>query len=289
MKSTRALIMIFLSLIAGALAVWMAARWVGQQAAGNSTAVVVASKDIDPGELLTPDMLSQTAWPSGSVPAGAFTDIKKLETRAVAGAVIYKGEPVLEVKLAPEGSAGGLSSTIPNGKRAISVQVNEIAGVAGYIRPGSLVDIMVNTRDKTDKPVSKIVLEQILVLAAAQDDKRDQTKPKVVSAVTVLVDPAQAEKIDLARSIGTLSLVLRNPLDKATASTEGANRDDLMGTAAVKPAPVVVVAAAPMKVAVKRSIMPRPKPVSAEAPAPLSAPEEIVEVIRGVQKANSNF
>lgn len=283
MKSTRALIMIFFSLIAGGVAVWLAARWVGQQASENSTAVVVAVKDLDPGALLTPDMLTQTAWPNGSMPAGAFTDLKKLETRVVAGSVIYKGEPLLEAKLAPEGSSGGLSSVIPNGMRAISIHANEIVGVAGYIRPGSLVDIMVNTKDKNEKSISKIVLERILVLATAQDDKRDQNKPKVVSAVTLQVDPGQAEKIDLARSIGTLSLILRNPLDKAESSTDGARKDDLM--AGESPAKPAAPAAIPTKVVAAHRSAPKPKVVS----APVAEKSELVEVIRGVQKANSNF
>jgi pilus assembly protein CpaB len=283
MKSTRALIMIFFSLIAGGVAVWLAARWVGQQASENSTAVVVASKDLDPGSLLTPDMLNQVAWPNGSIPSGAFTELKKLETRVVAGSVIYKGEALLEAKLAPEGSVGGLSSIIPNGMRAISIHANEIVGVAGYIRPGSLVDIMVNTRDKNEKSISKIVLERILVLATAQDDKRDQNKPKVVSAVTLQVDPSQAEKIDLARSIGTLSLILRNPLDKAETTTEGARKDDLMaGDSPVKSSVSVVTA---VKTAAARSSVSRPKTVS----TPVAEKAELVEVIRGVQKANSNF
>lgn len=284
MKSTRALIMIFFSLIAGGVAVWLAARWVGQQASENSTTVVVANKDLDPGALLTPDMLTQTAWPNGSLPVGAFTDLKKLETRVVAGSVIYKGEPLMEAKLAPEGSAGGLSSTIPNGMRAISIQGNEISGVAGFVRPGSLVDLMVNTRDKNEKSISKIVLEKILVLATAQDDKRDQTKAKVVSAVTLLVNPGQAEKIDLARSIGTLSLVLRNSFDKAEVATGGANRDDLMA-GETQPAKPAAPAAAPTKTAAARSSAPKPKVVS----APVAEKAELVEVIRGVQKANSNF
>ena len=277
MKSSRALIMIFFSLFAGMLAVWFAARWVSAQASENATTIVVANQDLDPGTLLTPDVMTRTAWPNGSVPEGAFTDVKKLETRVVASSVIYKGEALLEAKLAPEGSAGGLSSVIPNGMRAISIHANEIVGVAGYIRPGSLVDIMVNTKDQTEKPISKIVLERILVLATAQDDKRDQNKPKVVSAVTVQVDPSQAEKIDLARSIGTLSLILRNPLDRADTATQGARKADLMaGDTTVKPA-----ASAPSTVKNTASRSGPPKPRAEKA--------ELIEVIRGVQKANSQY
>ena len=286
MKSTRALIMIFFSLIAGAVAVWLTSRWVGQQVNENSTVIMVSTKDLDPGALLTPDVLHSVPWPNAALPTGAFTDAKKLETRVVGGSTVYKGEPFMEAKLAPEGSSGGLSSIIPNGMRAISIQGNEITGVAGFVRPGSLVDILVNTRDKNEKPISKIVLEKILVLAIAQDDKRDQNKPKVVSAVTLQVDPTQAEKIDLARSIGTLSLILRNPLDKADTATEGARKDDLMATEVpAKPVAPPSSTAVAVKAVATRNSAPKPKVVS----APVVEKSEAVEVIRGLQKANSNF
>lgn len=282
MKSTRALIMIVISLLAGAVAVWLAARWVGQQAE-NTTRIVVAARDVDPGALLNESALQEMAWPSASVPAGAIKDIKKVAGR-VAGTSFFKGEPVLEAKLAPEGATGGLSSAIQPGKRAISLQVNEIVGVAGYIRPGSRVDVMVNTREGRDKALSKIVLENILVLATAQDDKRDQTKPKVVSTVTLEVDPPQAEMIDLARNIGTLSLVLRNPLDKADINTSGATRDDLMRQNLPAGAPVAQTGTTTAPAA---TAAPAPRPA---APRPAGqGGSSSVEVIRGVQKAKSNL
>ena len=126
-------------------------------------------------------------------------------------------------------------------------------------------------------------LASACLLATAQDDKRDQNKPKVVSAVTLQVDPGQAEKIDLARSIGTLSLILRNPLDKAESSTDGARKDDLM--AGESPAKPAAPAAIPTKVVAAHRSAPKPKVVS----APVAEKSELVEVIRGVQKANSNF
>lgn len=281
MKNTRAMAMILLSLLAGAVAVWLAAQWVGQRASESTTLIVATSTDLDPGTVLSPEMLQIVAWPSNSVPPGAFTEAKKLDGR-VAVDRILKGEAVLEGKLAPVGAMGGLSSAIRSGKRAISVQVNEIAGVAGYIRPGSLVDIMVNTREERDKAVSKIVLEKILVLAVAQDDKRDQTKPRVVSAVTLEVDPEQAEKIDLARNIGTLSLVLRNPLDQAGTVTSGAHRDDLMNTAVAADA-----AQAPSQKASAPRAPARPK--AAGSGRASGGKAGTPEVIRGVQKANSDF
>jgi len=287
MRSTRAIVMILLSLIAGVAAVFLAARWVGQQAAQNTTPVVVASRDLDPGSPLTTSMLQQTPWPSGAVPAGSFTDMKKLEGRVVRSPV-FKGEPVLEPKLAPEGTKGGLPSIIQNGKRAISVKVNEVVGVAGFALPGSFVDVMVHTSDNKNKPISKIVLNHILVLAVAQEANRDETKPKVVNAVTLEVTPEQAEKIDLARSIGALSLVLRNPIDSKDTDTAGVQREDLLGKEPA--APVVQAAAsaaAPSATPPRRVVKARPAP--AAAPRPAAASSASVEVIRGVQKANSEF
>lgn len=277
MRSTRAIVMILLSLVAGIVAVFLATRWAGQQATDNTTTVVIAVRDLDLGAPLTAAMLQETKWPANAVPVSSFSAVKPLEGRVVRSPV-FKGEPILEPKLAPVGTKGGLSSVIESGKRAISVKVNEVVGVAGFALPGSFVDVMVNILDNRDKAVSKIVLRRILVLAVAQEASRDETKPKVVNAVTLEVTPDEAEKIDLARSIGTLSLVLRNPLDRNDTETDGVQRDELL--ARDKAAPAAAPAAA------------RPPPVSrARAPAPARAAPGggNVEVIRGVQKANSSF
>ena len=298
MKNTRAIVMIVLSLVAGAIAVILAASWVGQKAAENTTPVVVSKSDLDLGTPLVAATLQLVPWPSGAVPEGVFQDVKKLEGRVVR-TPIFKGEPILEQKLAAVGSKGGLPSIIQSGKRAISVKVNEVVGVAGFALPGSYVDIMVNTmesrgsrdtRDAREISVSKIVLTRILVLAIAQEANRDDTKPKVVSAVTLEVTPEEAEKIDLARSIGTLSLVLRNPLDRADLQTAGMRRDELLNkeqvaAVAVSPAPAVVVSKPVVVVKPRRPVAPPPVQVQTEIP-PV---DTSVEVIRGVQKANTEF
>ena len=284
MKSTRAMAMILLSLVAGIAAVVLAANWVGQQAAENTTPVIVASSDLDPGTPLVLAVLQQVPWPSGAVPVGAFKDMKGLEGRVVR-APVFKGEAILEPKLAPEGTKGGLTSIIQAGKRAISVKVNEVVGVAGFALPGSFVDVMVHTTDSKNKAVSKIVLQRILVLAVAQEANRDETKPKVVSAVTLEVTPQEAEKIDLARSIGALSLVLRNPIDSNDLQTAGMDRDELLS---VQDVPSVVQAAASAAAPVRRVLRKaRVAPVVATKPA--SPMVMTVEVIRGLQKADSEF
>lgn len=296
MKSKRALIMIATALLAGLAAVWLAYRWIGHLAE-STTSVVVAARDVDPGTVLSDSALQTMAWPSVSVPVGAIKDVGKATGR-VASTLIFTGEPILEAKLAQVGATGGLSAVLAPGKRAISIQANEIVGVAGYVHPGSRVDIMVNVRTSQDqeRPTSKIVLTNLLVLATAQDDKRDQTKPKVVSTVTLEVDPHQAEKIDLARSIGTLSLVLRNPLDTAVVQTVGATRDDVMGSLDQAPAllPPAAAASAPVAATAASPSKPKPKPrvvakVGPREPSPAPKPVDSVEIIRGVQKANSNF
>ncbi|MDD3935573.1 Flp pilus assembly protein CpaB [Rhodoferax sp.] len=280
MKSKRAIIMLTLSVLLGIAAVMLAARWMGQQAASDKTTVLVASSDMELGQAITPTMVQSVPWPTGAVPAGAFDDPKKLEGRVVRIS-IFKGEPVLAPKLAPEGTKAGLDSVIKAGYRAITVKVNEVVGVAGFLAPGSYVDLLVNFRDERDKPMSRVVLERIMVLAIAQEAQRpDESKPRVVNAVTLEVTPEQAEKIDLARNIGTLSLILRNQIDTQDAATDGVRQQNLF--TAETPAPVAS-APAPVKVAVRRA---KPKPVAAK---PVEDSNSRVEVIRGLQKATADF
>jgi pilus assembly protein CpaB len=284
MKSKRAIIMLTLSVLLGIAAVLLAARWMGQQAASDNTTVLVASSDMDLGQAITPTMLQSVQWPKGAVPAGAFDDPKKLEGRVVRIS-IFKGEPVLAPKLAPEGTKAGLDSVIKAGHRAITVKVNEVVGVAGFLAPGSYVDLLVNFRDERDKPMSRVVLERIMVLAIAQEAQRpDESKPRVVNAVTLEVTPEQAEKIDLARNIGTLSLILRNQIDTQDAATGGVRQQNLF--AAEAPAPVPASSAAPVRRVVQRA---KPEPVAAKPAASAEATSSRVEVIRGLQKATADF
>ena len=287
MKNTRAIVMIVFSVVLGLVAVVLAAQWITQQTTVGASKVVVAAIDVDLGQKLTPEMMKLADWPSGSVPTGSSSDIKTLDTRVLKTS-IQRGEPILESKLAPLGTKGGLSAVVEEGKRAMTVRVNDVIGVAGFALPGNFVDILVNTNDDTrassnannkDRTISKIVLERILVLAVAQEASRDETKPKVVNAVTLEVTPDQAERLDLARSVGTLSLVLRNQIDPKAADTEGATKLSLLRQ---KPEPLP----APASVAV---LAPAPKPVirrAALAPAPA---RECVEVVRGATRYTECF
>lgn len=262
MKNKRALVVMAVAILFGLTAVVLASRWLLMQPSTSSGHIVVAATDISLGQRLAPEMVKLAEWPADSVPKGAFADPQKLAGRVLNSSVLA-GEPVSETKLAPVGTLGGLSALITEGKRAITVRVNDVIGVAGFTLPGNYVDIIVSTeKDATpeangrDQSISKIVLERILVLAVAQEVNRDETKPRVVNAVTLEVTPEQAEKLDLARSVGTLSLALRNQVDPQSAQTDGATKLTLLpNTPVVKPvvpAKPVVAARRPEKPAVHR-------------------------------------
>ena len=273
MRNSRAIVMIGVSVMLGLVAMVLAAQWLGQKAALATKQVVVAARDVQLGSALTEDAVKTVDWPSSSLPQGAKHSVKEVETRVIRVALM-RGEPVLESKLAPIGTKGGLSSIISDGKRAITVRVNEVIGVAGFALPGNLVDVMVNTKDESEKPVSKIVLEQVLVLAVAQEASRDETKPKVVSAVTLELTPEQVERLDLARSVGNLSLVLRNQLDKQIVVTTGARKPDLLRYVATEaPKPVM------QRVAVAPRV--RAKPVK----IPVSTEKQGIELIKGMHRS----
>jgi pilus assembly protein CpaB len=275
--------MMILAVVIAFGAVIVAARWISGQAQGGNK-IAVANADIGLGARLNPEMIRMVDWPSSAMPTGVFTDGKQLESR-VARTGMQRGEPILESKLAPAGTKGGLSAVVAEGKRAITVRVNDVVGVAGFALPGNFVDILVNTQEEgarsgnRDQNISKIVLERILVLAVAQESGRDETKPKVVNAVTLEVSPEQAEKLDLARSVGTLSLVLRNQVDPQPVNTDGATKSSLLNVKAtpepepVKPEP----AKQKPKAAVKRVTV-----------AAVQRSEQ-VEVIKGLVRSTQDF
>src|SRR3954462_14295159 len=252
MKNTRAAIMLVISIVLGLAVTALAVAWVSHKAAIASNKIVVAAVDIELGSRLNAQMIKVVDWPSGSLPAGGFDNPKNLQDRVVRTS-IQRGEAILNSKLAPEGTLGGLSAVIAEGKRAMTVRVNDVVGVAGFALPGNYVDVMVNFQQ--DQPagkgadekqhISKTVLTHVLVLAVAQEAGRDETKPKVVNAVTLELTLEDAEKLDLARNIGTLSLVLRNQIDKGNATTAGVRKSDLVGEP-VRPA-VAVSRAAPVR------------------------------------------
>ena len=288
MKNTRGWVMMGFALLLAIAAVMVAARWINARASNATGKVAVAQVDITLGTPLAPEMIRMMDWPATAMPPTAFSDQKLLAGR-VARTTILKGEPVMESKLAPPGTQGGLSAVVAQGKRAMTVRVNDVVGVAGFALPGNFVDILVNTQgeqarnsnDGKDPSISKIVLERILVLAIAQEAHRDDTKPKVVNAVTLELSPEQTETLDLARSVGTLSLVLRNQVDPESIATGGATKTSLLGLAAATPVPVAAAAPKPV-------VKAAPRPVARRAPSEPRLAER-VEVIKGLDRTTQQF
>ena len=224
-----------------------------------TTPVVVAGADLVLGAELRREDLRVITWPADAVPAGSFKDPQELIGRGLVQS-ITENEAVLPGKLAPVGSGAGLPPVIPEGKRAVSVRVNDVIGVAGYVLPGTHVDVLATvspTNQDTDM-TSKVVLTNVLVLASGTKIEQDveQNKPISVSVVTLMVDPLEAERLTLASTEGKIQLALRNPLDKTAPPTPGIQPAVLLGyqraTRAVAPRAAAAQPAAPPTVEVIR-------------------------------------
>jgi pilus assembly protein CpaB len=277
MTRARVFIVLVLALTAGggfALATYNYVQKIpGRTVSIPTRPVVVAAADLDIGAELSRDDIRVIEWPATAVPSTAISDPNEVIGRGLVLPVI-QNEPILPMKLASKEAGAGLPPAIPPGLRAVSVRVNEVIGVAGYVLPGTRVDV-VATVSPTDQKVdmtSKVILTNVQVLAAGTKIERDtdRNKPMPVSVVTLLVDPDEAERLTLASNEGKIQLALRNPLDKGTASTHGVRPAALLGMAAATPRAVKAKTAAP---------------VAAAAPVP-PTPLVTVEMIRGDKRAH---
>jgi len=224
------------------VSVFAGIRWINRQVEqkleSSTHQVAVANINVAPGTRLSSEMVTAVQWPANVNVEGAVADPKVLVNRITLNG-LSKNEPILEKNLAPQGSKAGLSALITPGMRAITVKVNEIAGVAGFTLPGSYVDLVLNIQENQTQIISKILYQHILVLAVAQDAvSTDATKPKIVNSVTLETTPAQAEKIDLARSVGSLTLLLRNDTDQIPVITNGVNKSEILNISRLE-APLV--------------------------------------------------
>jgi len=242
--------------------------------------VVVAAADLDVGAELTREELRIIEWPANALPAGAFNDPKDVIGRGIVLPVI-QNEPILPNKLGGKDAGGGLPPAIPPGLRAVSVRVNEVIGVAGYVLPGTRVDVVatVSPSGQNNDITSKVVLTNVQVLAAGTKIERDgenKNKAMPVTVVTLLVNPEEAERLTLASTEGKIQLALRNPLDKTTPLTQGIRPAALLGYGA------------PVRTAVARARTTIGGPAAAAAAAvPMPALEmQTVEIIRGDKRAH---
>ena len=269
----------------------------------NLNDVVVAKVDIPIGSRLIAEQLTVAQFPANVTPEGAISTIDENLVGRVVVTSLSPRDPITEAKLAPVGAQGGLASMIPEGYRAMTVAVNEVVGVSGFIMPGTLVDIVVVTAPPQgsgqDGMISKIVLQNIKVLASGQNIDKPQNgreTDRAIRAVTLQVTPDQAEKLALASSEGRLQLVMRNSVDQADEQTAGANKRTLLSgeraTIAPEPGAATAPKAAPSS-AFRRSSAPRavrePSTIPAKVNTPPPPPRPSVEVIKGAKKETVDF
>jgi len=209
--------------------------------------VVVATADLQLGAELRQEHLRSIKWPADYAPAGAFSDTAELVGRGLIQPVAAN-EVFLPTKLSPIEAGAGLPPVIPEGYRAMSVRVNDVIGVAGYVLPGTRVDVVatVNPTTQTTGMTSKVILTNVLVLAAGTKIEQDENnEPLAVSVVTLQVDPEQAERLTLASNEGKIQLALRNPLDPTAPETSGIRPAALMGYAEQRVARAAAASQAP--------------------------------------------
>jgi pilus assembly protein CpaB len=233
--------------------------------------IVVAARPLQVGTRVTSDNLTLIPWPSGEPMAGMFTRIEDCANRAVI-TPLAENEPILESKLASMQSGAGLSATIPEGMRGLSVAVNEVVGVAGFVIPGTMVDVLVTGgvagAGGGGQNITRTILENVRVLAAGQKIEQDREgKPQTVPVVTLLVTPEDAARLTMASTEGKIQLALRNTIDTKITSPAAVMQGTLFA-GAVAPAP-------------KRS--PNLKYI------PLPPPPYTVEIITGSKRENKSF
>jgi len=296
MRNKRLIIALTGAVICGLVGVMLITRYLSSVQAftkdlGN---VVVAKKEIQLGEKITAEQLALAAIPNGSLPEGVFRKMDEVVGR-VAITPIGVRETITNMKLAPAGTGAGLSAVIPEGYRAMTVKVDDVVGVSGFIMPGSFVDVVAiivpiaQQGVEAQGPISKIVLQSIKVLASGPkiDSPENQREPTTVKAVTLQVTPEQAEKLVLAANEGKLQLVMRNYGDQEDTQTKGANKSTLLSGDSYVPQPALPSEKAEQsKPVVKRVATPKrvAAPPRQEKPAVQPVSRNSVELIEGAKR-----
>jgi pilus assembly protein CpaB len=233
--------MIAFAVTFGLLAVFVAQSWLNSQAElriksleankkpANTRTIVVAAKPLRFGNELTAAQLREAAWPEDAVPAGSFAKISDLLSagRRVALTAIEPNEPVLNNKVTGPGQRATLSAMLRPGLKAVTVRVNDVDGVAGFVLPGDRVDVALTRQNDKQNATSDVVLQNVRVLAVDQIADERTDKPSVVKAVTLEVDVAGAQKLSLAASVGHLSLMLRKAGEVGSEHTRRITLSDL--------------------------------------------------------------
>ena len=295
-RRSRHLVVLTLAVLTAtiaAFAVYRAILLAPARAAEANQMVVVAARPMAIGTELKTDDVKVVAWPAGSVIAGAIADPKAVLNRGLLTAVL-ENEAITANKVAAPNEGVGLSPAIPRGMRAMAVRVNDVIGVAGFVVPGSRVDLVVTIR-RTNDSMTRTAASNVQVLTAGT--RQDQGKPdsdtkksNASTVVTLMVTPEDAERIALAQSEGDIMLVLRNPLDTDVTTSAGVKTDSLLGREEPPtPAPAPVVKApAPKRapVAVAAPVVEPPPPPARPTVETIRQMKRTDEVIKGTDEVN---
>jgi pilus assembly protein CpaB len=239
---TSTFVMIGFAVLFGLLAVFLAQIWLNNQAderlksidaqrkaAPPARSIVVAGKPLRFGDELTSGALREIPWPENALPAGAFGKIADLtSSKRIVLMPIDTNEAVLAAKITGPGQRATLSAMLGEGMKAVTIRVNDVEGVAGFVLPGERVDVVLTRTGEKNNAVNDVVLQNVRVLAIDQLADQRADKPAVVKAVTLEVDPTDGQKVALAATVGTLSLLLRKAGDVVSADTRRVTTRDLM-------------------------------------------------------------
>jgi len=243
MRKSRPWFMLVLALTSGVVAALLALRYLRERTTPlmasepRKATIVLSARNLPVGALLTERDLKVVSWPGDAVPSGYIRSVKDAVGRGVITPVA-ENEPLLETKVSTKDAGGGLSIIIHDGMRAVSVRVDEVIGVAGFVIPGTRVDVMLTLDKGPTRPqaITKTLLQNVQTLAAGQSVTRDKEgKPQTVTVITLLVTPDDAELLALASKEGRLQLALRNTLDTLAVATSGARADKLSPSASSTP------------------------------------------------------
>lgn len=238
-RKRRKWMALVLALVSGGAAGYLALNYLHQPMAplaarpAGSAQIAVASRNLPIGSVLSSADVKLVEWPAGDVPPGFAASAAEVVGRGLLMPV-STNEPLLASKLAHKDAGGGLPIVIPEGMRAVSVKVDEVIGVAGFVLPGTRVDVLVtmNPTSEHDEATTRVILQNVITLAAGQTIQRDQEgKPQTVTVITLLVAPDDAEKLTLASTEGRIHLALRNTLDMAQVETDGIRVKSLVNSA----------------------------------------------------------
>jgi pilus assembly protein CpaB len=267
-------------------------RSASAKTAAATIRLAVAARNLEAGVVLKEEDVKMAEW-TGPAPDGAFPRPQDLIGRGVTTRIVAR-EPIIESRLATKGAGGGLASMIPEGMRAVAIRVNDVAGVAGFVTPGMRVDVLIsgtpgaNNASAALGVQSKTMLQNVEVLSAGQDFKKDaEGKPVIVQVVNLLVTPEQAEMLSLASTQTTIQLVLRNPLDRMVAKTSG-TAVALLFKGGNLPTDTPQAPLAARRASPPRSRM-EPPVRRAEAPLVKRDPPFVMQIISGASKRDVSF